>query len=406
MQKINTLCLILSSNQIEKILNIYRYYICEALEKYGSFTIINFNKTDIKKKIKYSKLFKKNEKKKIHLFQPKNKIEFIKFIENKKIIAIDNVGKDFKDFKFRWWLNKPNIYLVLLLDSGNISNENDFNSSDVENKIFYYSKKLNKIIYRLLILLNFFPKTKLYFDSRKYIYENYKNSKIRKIVNKFPFFKFLLNFQNVYKINSGCYENYHKFKQKNNLNNKNILFLDGNYKHPEILSREDINIKNTRSKYFKFLKEKFLMLERILKKKVEICLHPSSNLQEYRKFFKNFKIHKGKTGEKVFKSNIVLFHMSSSIMDAIISKKKIIILETDILGKYLSKRINAYKNMLKLPSIKLEEQINLKKSDVTKMMKFSKKNIDIFVKNNLMSDNKELPTKKFIRIIDYYIKNT
>ena len=56
--------------------------------------------------------------------------------------------------------------------------------------------------------------------------------------------------------------------------------------------------------------------------------------------------------------------------------------------------------------LKAQEQINLKKSDVMKMMKFSKKNIDIFVKNNLMSDNKELPTKKFIRIINYYIKNT
>ena len=87
------------------------------------------------------------------------------------------------------------------------------------------------------------------------------------------------------------------------------------------------------------------------------------------------------------------------------SKKKIIILETDLLGKYLSKRISSYKKILGLPSIKLEDNIDFKKSDIVKKIELSKRNINMFVKKNLQSDNNNLPSKKFIKIIDQFIKN-
>lgn len=402
MQKINTICLITSSMQIEKILNIYKNYIIETINKYGSFTIINFCKIDDKKILKNLEIFKNSEKKKINVFQPRNKDEFLKFIKNKNIIALDNLGKKFEDFKLRFLIKKPNIHLILLLDMGNISNEDNFDGWNTKNKNFIFLKKINKIIYRLLILLNLFPKTQFYFESRKEISENYINSKIRKVINKFSFLNFLINFQKVYKINSSAYEDCIKFKQQNKIDNKNIIFLDGNYNHPDITVRENINIK---LKYFKHLEAKFFLIEKIFKKKIEICLHPSSNKKEYQMFFKKFKVYKGKTREKIFQSDMVLFHESSSVTDALIGKKKIIVLETDLLGKYLSKRISSYKKILGLPSIKLEDNIDFKKSNILKKIELSKKNINIFVKKNLKSDNNNLPSKKFIKIIDQFIKN-
>ena len=402
LQKINTFCLITSSTQIEKILNIYKYYISETINKYGNFTVINFCKIDNKKILKNSKIFKNSEKKKINIFQPRNKNEFLEFVKNKKIIALDCLGKKFENFKLRFLIKKPNIHLILLLDSGNISNEDNIDGWNTEYKKFILLKKINKIIYRLFILLNLFPKTQLYFESRKKISENYINSKIRKFIKKFPFLKFLINFKKVYKINSGAYEDYIKFTKQDKVDSKKIIFIDGNYNHPDIVAREGINIKQ---KYFKHLKTKFFLIEKIFKKKIEICLHPSSNKREYQKFFKRFKIYKGKTREKIIKSDMVLFHESSSIMSALMSKKKIIILETDLLGKYLSKRISSYKKILGLPSIKLEDDIDFKKSDIIKKIKLSKRNINMFVKKNLQSDNNNLPSKKFIKIIDQFIKN-
>ena len=402
LQKINTFCLITSSTQIEKILNIYKYYISETINKYGNFTVINFCKIDNKKILKNSKIFKNSEKKKINIFQPRNKNEFLEFVKNKKIIALDCLGKKFENFKLRFLIKKPNIHLILLLDSGNISNEDNIDGWNTEYKKFILLKKINKIIYRLFILLNLFPKTQLYFESRKKISENYINSKIRKFIKKFPFLKFLINFKKVYKINSGAYEDYIKFTKQDKVDSKKIIFIDGNYNHPDIVAREGINIKQ---KYFKHLKTKFFLIEKIFKKKIEICLHPSSNKREYQKFFKRFKIYKGKTREKIIKSDMVLFHESSSIMSALMSKKKIIILETDLLGKYLSKRISSYKKILGLPSIKLEDNIDFKKSDIVKKIELSKRNINMFVKKNLQSDNNNLPSKKFIKIIDQFIKN-
>ena len=402
LQKINTFCLITSSTQLEKMLNIYKYYIPEIINKYGNFTIINFCKIDNKKILKNSKIFKNSEKKKINIFQPRNKNEFLEFVKNKKIIALDCLGKKFENFKLRFLIKKPNIHLILLLDSGNISNEDNIDGWNTEYKKFILLKKINKIIYRLFILLNLFPKTQLYFESRKKISENYINSKIRKFIKKFPFLKFLINFKKVYKINSGAYEDYIKFTKQDKVDSKKIIFIDGNYNHPDIAAREGINIKQ---KYFKHLKTKFFLIEKIFKKKIEICLHPSSNKREYQKFFKRFKIYKGKTREKIIKSDMVLFHESSSIMSALMSKKKIIILETDLLGKYLSKRISSYKKILGLPSIKLEDNIDFKKSDIVKKIELSKRNINMFVKKNLQSDNNNLPSKKFIKIIDQFIKN-
>lgn len=402
LQKINTFCLITSSTQLEKMLNIYKYYIPEIINKYGNFTIINFCKIDNKKILKNSKIFKNSEKKKINIFQPRNKSEFLEFVKNKKIIALDCLGKKFEDFKLRFLIKKPNIHLILLLDFGNISNEDNIDGWNTEYKKFILLKKINKIIYRLFILLNLFPKTQLYFESRKKIYENYINSKIRKFIKKFLFLKFLINFKKVYKINSGAYEDYIKFAKQDKVDSKKIIFIDGNYNHPDIVAREGINIKQ---KYFKHLETKFFLIEKIFKKKIEICLHPSSNKKEYQKFFKRFKVYKGKTKEKILKSDMVLFHESSSIMSALMSKKKIIILETDLLGKYLSKRISSYKKILGLPSIKLEDNIDFKKSDIVKKIESSKRNINMFVKKNLQSDNNNLPSKKFIKIIDQFIKN-
>ena len=107
------------------------------------------------------------------------------------------------------------------------------------------------------------------------------------------------------------------------------------------------------NEYFDLLADKFTSLEKIYKKKIEICLHPSSNLNFYKKKLKRFKVSKGNTIKKVLGSYMVIVHDSSSMMEALVAKKKILLLETNTFGHYISNRILFYKKTLKLPSINL-----------------------------------------------------
>ena len=132
-------------------------------------------------------------------------------------------------------------------------------------------------------------------------------------------------------------------------------------------------------------------------------MHPSSNDKEYRFHLKDFKISKGSTIDKIYKSSIVLFHESSATMDALVSGKKIIMLETKILGKYFHNRIMSYKKILKLPSINLDENKKQNKKNILRKIKNSENKIKKYISNNLSADGEKIPSKKIIKILDKFI---
>ena len=400
-------CLLSNGSNSIKIVNIYKNYIGSLINKYGKFIIVDFYKYSQKnnKKTINEELFKKKFKDKIHFFYPRNKYEFYEFIENKHVIALDSLGKDFNAFKIRYLINKRNIFIILLSNLGFLSNEK-IGTLDLskKNKFHFYYKILNKYIYRTLILLNIFPKTFLYFESRKKIVDKFNNNRFTKMFKKFPKLGFLINFLNVRRINSDAYESFIKLKKRGKENR--IIFIDGNYKHPDIIKREQLDLHKVRNEYFKLLSNKLTMLEKIFKKKIEICLHPSSDLKVYKKNLQKFKISKGKTKEKVFDSYMVIFHESSAVMDALIAKKKILILETNIFGNYLLSRMLMYKSLLKLPSIDMHSKKKLSKKDIINKYLKTKKYRDQYIKDNLIFRNNELPSISFVNTIDALIKKS
>ena len=398
-------CLLSNNSNSIKIFNIYKNYIESVINRYGKFVIVDFYRYSQKnnKKIINEKLLKKKFKNKIHFFYPKNKYEFYDFIRNKQVFALDSLSRDFKDFKIRYLINKKNIFIILLANIGNISNEkNGTLDLSLRNKFYSYYKILNKYIYRILILLDIFPKTFLYFDSRKKIVDKFNNSKFRKMFKKFPKLGFLINFLNVHRINSDSYENFIKLKKREK-NNK-IIFIDGNYEHSDILKKEQLDLHKVKIEYFKLLSKKFTILEKIFKKKIEICLHPSSDLKVYKKNLQKFRISKGKTIEKVYDSYMIIFHESSAVMDALIAKKKILILETNILGNYLLNKMLMYKNLIKLPSIDMHSTKILSKKDFLNEYSKTKKHRDQYIKDNLIYHNNELPSITFMNVINNLIK--
>lgn len=397
-------CLFVASDDVSKEINIYNEIILKIIEKLDSFTIINFN--NILKKdqnLIYDKknisILRNKFRDRVHYFNPLKKKEFFEYIGRDKIFAIDCLGKSFKFFLIRRLINKENIKLILIMNQGFVSNELSYSINSFKGYLFKFTRTINNLIYKLLVIIKFFPNIFIYFESRKEIYQSCVNNKKKKLSLFFPFLN-ILYFENVYQINSNSYERY--LKNINNIEEKKIIFLDGNYRHPDIISRENLDIIELKKNYFQKIESFFKWIENIYNQKVEICLHPSSDFNEYESFFKDRKISINLTNEKIIKSSIVIFHESSAILDAIIYKKKIISLSTKLFGMYIFNRISYYQKELNLYSIDLDNYENYIRKDIKNDLKYSIKNYDTYINNYIKTDNEELSSDKIIRILKNY----
>mgnify|MGYP001414109839 CR=1 FL=1 len=396
-------CLLTCGENLEKTINIYKHFISRLIKYHGKFIIYSFNESKIKNNFRIYKLFKP---KTLEIKNIKNSSQFLEEIKDKQLFAIDAIGRSILNFKERFLINKKNIHLIFIMNIGFISNESYGEKIDINfrNQIFRLVKYLNKFFFRMLVLLNIFPRTKFYFDSRKQIVEKFNNSIVRRLIVKFSSLKFLLNYDEIEKINCNAYEGYHKHKHKNKTGN--IIFIDGNYKHQDMLIRDGKKILSNEKQYLSNLAKSLKILEKFFKKKVEIMLHPSTNFKDYKKLVPSFKIKKGNTDKKIYNSSIVIFHESSSVIDAVISKKKIISFDTNLLGNYLKNRINLYKDEFKTFSIDIDNFFSISKSFQKKLFKeinANSKELNKYRKNNLMSDGKTLPSDRVINKIEQFI---
>ena len=108
---------------------------------------------------------------------------------------------------------------------------------------------------------------------------------------------------------------------------------------------------------------------------------------------------KFKTNQIIKDSFIVLFHEFSSILDAIIYGKKIISLDSTLLGKYLQNRVGTYSRLFGIKSLNLEKQYSLKKNTLLKELNLNNKKIKKYIKSNLVTDKNKLGKHKVIEVI-------
>ena len=125
----------------------------------------------------------------------------------------------------------------------------------------------------------------------------------------------------------------HSFDYENTLNKNDILikdklaiFLDENLiNHPDY-KIFGLDISMYKYEYYTLIKQTLRDFEKAYNVKVIICIHPSQNIKQFRKNFKNFKCVSGKTEYYSRKASIVLAHQSTAISYPVIYKKPIIFL--------------------------------------------------------------------------------
>lgn len=376
------MCIFLSKEDPSANIEYNIELIKELSKKFGSVTIINF--INIEKN--QEQINRKNQSySDIKFFSPKNNQEFLEYIKNKKIFAMDSLNKEyFNFFKIRNLVNQKNIYLFSIISTGGISNQvikisKSNLSHDLKNKFI-------RLVYRFLVLINYLPAIDFYFDPRKEIIEftNLRIKKLSKIQNIFKQLN-ITYFKECYRINCRSYNNF--ILNKNKLQKKKIIFIDGNYKHLDIEKRNGKISEKKKNIYFHNLERTFQHFEKKFNLKVDICLHPSSDQEVYKDFFKNRNVYLGRTSNEIVSAEVILFHESGSVTDAIVQKKIIVSLETKLLGRYYHKRIVNFKNLLNLFSVNIDQHEDLNKNQLLEKFKNSLKNYETYIDNYLRSDD-------------------
>jgi len=374
-------------------------------KNYKKFYYINLfyllNTKEKIKKYKYPKNFL--------VFEPKSYKEFINFLKKNNLITFIALGKKYNTLYLYYLFKKFNTKLLLNFSIGYYKQNNFFIR---KNKIIFslinFSKfilfiKLPRLIFRILLLFRLVPLYDIIFTasrSEQKILNQITKSKINIFKLNIPYFK------KVVKINFRAYDNL--IKKIPHIKEKYIVFLDSGFDHNDVINQEGRHANSDRKKYYSMLNNIFNIFEKLYNKKLIVCLHPKTNEQVVKKYIKNFKITKFETQKYIINAHTILFHESSSVLDAIILKKRIINLQSPIMGSYFHNRNNYYPKKIKIPVIQMENlnEITKEKLDIFFKKKTSLYNnyIKNFINFNVNDYSKLFINKKKINLNNFTVK--
>ena len=325
-----------------------------------------------------------NFNEKFEVLNPVNYNELYKLLKFYNIPILYCLSLDLQFFKINFFLAKLKNKKFVISNLGyQPQNFNYVNQTFINNFIFFFKFRINYYLKRLLLLFGIFPKIDYFFESSQYIIDNI-NQGLSKKLDALNFGVNFSYYKNVIKINSRVWDNhlYKKFEQTEEY----IVFIDGMiFDHPDRIMREGpVNLKN-RNNYYQQINKLLIHLSEKYKKEVIICLHPKNNLSENNKDFKKFKCIKFQTDKYINRSYIVLFHEGSSIIEAVLLKKKIINIDGKSLGPYINNRAKLYRDLLNLKKVDLDNYLidieNIKDKDFNNLSNFEE-----YIKKNIVFD--------------------
>ena len=261
-----------------------------------------------------------------HFINPKNFKEFDVFLQNKDVLIISNFGRSLNSIKINFFLKRRNIKIFQISNLGffNISPIYDFKLSFFPIIKHFFAVKFFKKFAVLLSNIGIFPKHEVRFISNKRIFDKiYKNPLSKKIYkNK------LLYSKKIVLINSKSYD---MFKKNTfNISEDYIIHLDKEFNWPELIDFQGKYDQKKIDDHYHFLNIFLSKLSNDFKKKVIVCIHPGYQIEKFKSYFPQFDVIQFKTAEYIYKAFLVTMIDSSAIVDAILLKKKILALKSDI----------------------------------------------------------------------------
>ena len=281
--KVKCLGFILSVEDCERFIKTNKELINELSKNFKKIYVINV--LNLRLRVRKSKVI--NE----HLF-PSNfeylnfdsSREFLNFFRNKYFVGIQYLDKNPDFFKIFLLIKLSKIKNVMIMNLGNfgLSSTIDFNPRYIFAFKHYYQKGFYRL-FRILTILNIFPKIDLLFESNSELIDSINNGYMKKIERKFPILK-LSYFQRIEKINSLFFDEFLREKKKLN-SEKSILYVDVPIDHGDRVIREGKVSLETKKNYYINLSRFLHKLSKTFNKKIIIGVHPSSKDTE--KYFLN-----------------------------------------------------------------------------------------------------------------------
>ena len=327
----------------------------------------------------------------IEIFIPKTIKDFKDFMIGKELIAINKIGRMLSDLKINFLLGRHPIKQVQIHNVG-IHNR----STKFLNKSFWknFTIKLNKIYgHKLYVLLSNFglvPKIQIRFTSYSGNIDLINKSFVKKILFKLKLFYV----KELVLINNRSFDIFKKNKVE--ISEQKIVLMDH-------LSHDDADshfyTEDTPVKHYYYLNKLINSLSNMYNKEAVVCLHPDDNLELKKKYFPNLEVVQYRTPENVYKAFLVLFFDSSSIVEAIFHKKRILTLFSNYSGVNVRNHGLKWVKQAGLLSINIEDEIKINKNKLLSKLDDAKKNYSNYIKTFLAPDGNNRGCEKIIKTL-------
>ena len=361
-------------------------------KEFGNIFIINlYNLNFGVKKVDNSNFFSQLELgNKYIYFEPKNLKSFKEFIHEKKICGVVSFGIYLSNMKLLYNLKQKNIKLFQISNVGNVNISNLFylSSNFIKNFFSIITHRLSHILIVILSNLNILPKVEIRFLSNKRWLPNVsKDNLFKKIFNKLN-----LRFaKRLEIINSRSFDIL--MENKKELSEKYITVLDEIWNDPQYLIYRDKISDKKLNEHYKNLNKKLEMISNFLNKEIIVCIHPNDNFEEKKNFFPNYKVKKYLTRDYIYQSKIIMLFESSAIIDAIILKKKIITLSSNLMDHSQKYHQNHFNNELKIENLNLQDDL-IFDEQTKKKFTYDEEKINFYyekyIKKNIAADESRM----------------
>ena len=401
MKNIKYLAFFFSDNSMNRLLTTNDFLIKKLCENFEKIYFINWEKLRLDTNYPYKKeefsyeVDKKFEvPSNIEIFIPKTAKDFKDFMVGKELIAINKLGRRFSDLKIHLLLAKYRIKQVLITDKGFV------NTGQVIQKNVFW-KNLSQLLkrrgsHKLIVLLSnlgLVPKVQIRFTSMSKITESINKSFIKKILYNLKLFyakEFIL-------INSSIYDIFKRAKFE--IKEDQIVLLDTFFLNPDLVASGSSPDKEKIEKHYYFLNKLINNLSTMYKKKIVVCIHPKDDLELKKKYFPNLDVVQYETRKNIYKAFLVLFIETSSIVDAILLKKRILTLFSNFFSKTINNFGQDFAARAGLLQINIENELKTDKNIFLSRLDEAKDNYSNYVKTYIAPDGNNIGYEKIIKIL-------
>ena len=390
-----------SGVSINKTLTVHSFLINKLCENFEKIYFINMDKFKLYKDWRsYKGEFSHGVDNKfkvpnnIEIFVPKTIKDFENFMIGKELIAINDIGKFFADFKIHFLLAKHRIKHIQLQNIGLSNTKQQIQKNFFwKNLIFKFKKNCSYKLIVLLSNLKLVPKIQIRFTSSSEIIKSINNSIIKKILYKLKLFYV----KELVLINSYAFDIYKKTKME--ISENQIVLLDFNFNQPEIIAFEGNFDEKKIEKHYYYLNKLINNLSVMYEKKIIICIHPKDNVKLKKKYFPNLDVVQYETRENIYKAFLVLFFETSAIVDAILLKKRILYLTSNFFSKNVNNLGLSYVYKAGLLGINTKDEIKIDKNKLLSKLDNAKENYSKYIKSYIASDGNNIGYEKIIRTL-------